>query len=197
MSEFPRMIEVVPQGQYGIAAVEHFEVSEMASRFTAMRGADDYVPAEKYAKLRVNGCLMMTDTRMERRTNSEVVWKAKGNVLIAGLGLGMILHPILAKKEVESVTVIEKYADVIALIEPTVRHKKLSIIEADIYDWKPAKGTKFDTIYFDIWAEQSTDCLEDMRKLHCRFRPYKVTEGWMQSWRRDELKAQKRRGGYW
>ena len=136
---------------------------------------------------------MMSDTSMEHSTNWDVVHEARGHVLIAGLGLGMILHPILAKKEVLSVTVIEKYADVISLVGPSVKHDKLTIIEGDIYEWKPAKGTKYETIYFDIWAEQSTDCLEDMRKLHFRFRPYKIKEGWMNSWRRDELKAQKRR----
>ena len=105
----------------------------------------------------------------------------------------MILHPILAKKEVAHVTVIEKYADVIALVSPTVMHKNLTIIEGDIYEWKPAKGTKYDCIYFDIWSEQSTDCLVEMRTLHFRFKPFKVKEGWMNSWRLDELKSKKRR----
>jgi len=196
-STFPEMVKIVPEGKHGIASVEHFEVSESAARFSSLRRGG-YVPEGRYAKLKVNGCLMMSDTSMEHRTNWGVVHEARGNVLIAGLGLGMILHPILAKPEVLSVTVVEKYPDVIALIGPTVRHRKLTIVEGDIYEWKPAKGTKYDVLYFDIWAEQSTDCLEDMRKLHMRFRPYKVKEGWMESWRRDYLKSQKRsrRGGW-
>ena len=136
---------------------------------------------------------MMSDTRMEHVTNYRVVQEARGNVLIAGLGLGIILHPILAKNEVLSVTVIEKYADVIALVSPTVKNDKLTIIQGDIYEWKPVKGTKYDTLYFDIWADSTTDKLEEMRKLHLRFKPYKVKEGWMNSWRRDILKADKRR----
>jgi spermidine synthase len=192
-STFPKMIDIVPEGEHGIARVEHFEVSEDESRFSSLRGAMDYVPEGRYAKLKVNGRLMMSDTSMEHRTNYGVVRESRGNVLIAGLGLGMILHPILAKPEVLSVTVVEKYPDVISLIGPTVLHEKLTIVEGDIYEWKPAKGTKFDTIYFDIWSEQSTDDLDDMRKLHCRFRPYKVKEGWMDSWRRDYLKYEKQR----
>ncbi len=188
---FPSMIEIVPESTYGIATVEHFTVSEAESLFSSLRRGD-YVPSGKYAKLKVNGTLMMSDTSMEHRTNWDVVHEAKGNVLIAGLGLGMILHPILAKPEVLSVTVIEKYEDVISLVGPTIKSDKLTIVHGDIYEWKPAKGAKYDTIYFDIWAEQSTDCLEDMRKLHLRFRPYKVKEGWMNSWRRGELKNQKR-----
>jgi spermidine synthase len=151
-----------------------------------------YVPSGKYAKLKINGRLVMSDTYMEHSTNRNVVRQSHGHVLIAGLGLGMIIHPILAKPEVLTVTVVEKCFDVISLITPTVKHDKLTIIEGDIYEWKPTKGTKFDTIYFDIWSEQSTDDLEDMRKLHQRFRPYKVKDGWMNSWRRDELKNRKR-----
>jgi hypothetical protein len=192
MSTFPAMTGIIPESTYGIASVEHFTVSESESRFSSLRRGG-YVPSGRYAKLKVNGCLMMSDTYMEHNTNYEVVRQAKGHVLIAGLGLGMILHPILAKKEVLSVTVIEKYADVIALVGPTVKHNKLTIIEGDIYEWKPAKGTKYDCIYFDVWADQSTDDLEDMRKLHLRFRSYKVKDGWMNSWRRDILKAEKRR----
>ena len=196
MSTFQKMIDVVHEGKVGIAEVKHFEVSETDSRFTAFGSAMDYVPAGRYAKLKVNGRLVMSDTSMEHRTNWGVVREARGNVLIAGLGLGMILHPILAKPEVLSVTVVEKYPDVITLIAPTVQHEKLTIIEGDIYEWKPAKGTKYDVLYFDIWADQSTDDLEDMRKLHLRFRSYKIKDGWMNSWRRDELRARKRRGGW-
>ena len=189
---FPKMVKIVPESKHGIAVIEHFEVSKSASRFTSIRPGD-YVPEGKYARLRVNGQLMMSDTRFEHITNWDVVNEARGNVLIAGLGLGMILHPILDKKEVTHVTVVEKYADVIALVAPTVQCDRLTVIEGDIYQWLPEKGTKFDCVYFDIWADQSTDCLEDMKKLHLRFRPFKVKDGWMDSWRRDELKAQKRR----
>lgn len=196
---FPVMTEIVPESTYGIATVEHFTVSEADSRFSSMRRGG-YVPSGKYAKLKVNGTLMMSDTSMEHSTNREVVRQSHGHVLIAGLGLGMILHPILAKHEVLSVTVIEKFPDVIALVGPTVKNDKLTIIEGDIYEWKPAKDTKYDTIYFDIWSEQSTDCLEEMKKLHLRFRAHKVKDGWMDSWRRGELKSQlrsdRRRYGY-
>ena len=193
MSTFPAMIEIFKEPvAHGIAKIDHHTVDRFQSAMSAWEPAA-YCPAGTYACLRVNGRLMMSDTRMEHYTNYKVVREARGNVLIAGLGLGMILHPILAKKEVLSVTVIEKYADVIALVGPTVKHNKLTIIERDIYEWKPAKGTKYDCIYFDVWADQSTDDLEDMRKLHLRFRSYKIKDGWMNSWRRDILKAEKRR----
>ena len=141
----------------------------------------------------------MSDTRYEQLTNTEVVRRAHGDVLIAGLGIGMILTRILDKPEVESVTVIEKYQDVIDLVEPHYRNPKLTVICADIYDWKPAKGTVFNCIYFDIWADQSTDCLVDMAKLHQRFKFFldkRDDKRWMDSWNRDELKYNKRHRGW-
>ena len=99
---------------------------------------------------------------------------------------------ILAKKEVKRVTVIEKFTDVIALIEPTVKHKKLTIINADIFTWRPVKGTKYDTIYFDVWADQCISNLEQMAKLHQAFKHFKAESGWMDSWYRDSLKARRR-----
>lgn len=111
----------------------------------------------------------MSDTDMERRSNARFVHRANGSVLIGGLGLGMILHPTLAKPEVKLVTVVEQNADVIALIAPTLpRDKRLTIVNGDIYEWKPAKGTKYDTVYFDVWGNMSIDNLAEMATLHRR-----------------------------
>ena len=195
---FPRMPDVLPEGQLGVAKIDHFEISEDASSFSNLRAIiqgrrDDYVPPGKYARLIVGRELMMTDTLMERRSNYEVVRQARGHVFIAGLGLGMILHPILAKPEVTRVTVCEKFGDVIRLVGPTLPHQeKLTFVEADVLDWKPAKGTKYDVIYHDIWPTVSLDNLEEMAKLHRRFAHFKAPGGWMDSWKKDHLTDLKR-----
>jgi spermidine synthase len=204
---FPSIPEVLPEGQLGLATIRHFEVSEADSRFTALRGMiggrrDDYVAPGRYAQLLVGRTLMMSDTQMERRSNYEVVRQARGHVFISGLGLGMILHPILNNPEVTQVTVVEKYADVIKLVGPTLPHQeKLTFVEADVMTWKPAKGTKYNVIYHDIWPDITEDNLKDMAILHRRFAHFKAPGGWQDSWKRDHLKALKRqqesrRGGW-
>lgn len=196
------MTDVVPPGQKGIANIEHFEVSESESRFSALR-PQEYVPKGKYVRLYVNGRLFMSDTHMEKRTNLDVILKAHGDVLIAGLGIGMILIPILQDKRVTSVTVLELSQDVIDLVEPALRGygplaphiHKLRVVQADVYTWEPPKGQKFDVIYFDIWADQSTDALKEMEKLHRRYASKLNRQNhkrWMESWRRSELKYRKR-----
>jgi len=199
MIAFPSIPEVLPEGECGIAKVEHYEVSCSDSMFTSIRTMQHpgaFVSEGKYAKLMVGHRLMMSDTSMERRSNYEVVRQARGNVLIAGLGLGMIVHPILRKPEVTSVEVIEKYQDVIDLVAPEIQKweggEKFSTIHADVLDWKPTKGRKWDTIYFDIWTDICTDNLDEISTLHRRFARRKPSDGWMGSWMRERLQSQRR-----
>ena len=137
---------------------------------------------------------MMSDGEDEHRTNIEVKYQAKGNVLIAGLGIGMVLTEILKKKEVKHITVIELSQDVVDLVSPYIKHKKLEIICVDIFNWYPVNKEQYDTIYFDIWPDLCTDDLAAMKTLHSRFRSYKAKDGWMSSWNIDALKRRKRQG---
>lgn len=197
MDMFTPMVEVLPPLQYGIAKVEHFEVNESESQWSYMRRGDG-VPAGKYARLYVGGTLMMSDTNMEHRTNAHAVRQSTGDVLIAGLGLGMIVLPIVAKPEVTSVTVVEKHLDVIESVGRALfpvmgkNSYKLTIYHGDIMDWRPAKGVKFDCIYFDIWPHKCTDNLKQIAKLHQAFKGRLKGNRWMDSWCKDELKALKR-----
>jgi spermidine synthase len=194
------MADILPEGTSGNVRLEHFEVTEADAAFTRMRaafnpGRDEYVPAGRYAKLVVNGVLMMTDTPMEHGTNREVVRHATGHVLIGGLGLGMILQVIAAKPKVTKITVIELSPDVAKLVGPYLP-SKVEVVQGDIFEWKPQKGTKFDTIYHDIWPHITEENLPEMTRLHRRFSHYKAPGAWMDSWCRDTLlrrRAQRRR----
>jgi spermidine synthase len=185
MMGFPKMAEIVSPGKKGVAEITHYEVTKLNSLRDLMHGIR--TDPGKIAILRVNGRTMMSDTFTEHMTNWEIVREARGKVLIAGLGLGMILHPILKKKEVQSVTVVEKYQDVIDLVSHTLDHKKLRVICADIFNWLPRDDQKFDTIYFDIWYDATNGvATPEKRKLAARFRRFKATGGFMKSWKAGE-----------
>lgn len=199
--EYPKeMRRIVPEGRRGIARIEHYRISRHEIDMASMGRAGGLAytdPKKTYTKLLVDGELMMSDTQMERTTNLGFLWEATGDVLIAGLGIGLVLHPLVAKPEVRSVTVIEKYPDVIALVGRTVP-RGVDIICADIFDWRPKKGTKFDTIYFDIWPDQCTDNLEEMGRLHQAFKYFKRSrESYMDSWFRETLRSMKRDEDRW
>jgi hypothetical protein len=200
---FLDMTKILPEGEKGCAKIVHFKVSQKDSDFTRMRACqhpDEFVEPGHYVQLRVDDGIMMSNTLMETSSNYDVIYSAKGHVLIAGLGIGLILPAILANKEVLSVTVIEKCKDVIDLVQlhmyPLPGGEKLTVIEADIFSWKPEKGKKYHTIYFDIWPNVCTDNLKEINELHRKFTKYKISRGWMDSWKRKYLKYQKSQCGY-
>jgi spermidine synthase len=201
---FPEMSELVPEGAKGCARVEHITVNAEGGR-TASYVYGEFKnpsPAGTYARLRVTDDagktpIMMSDFLYERVTCEEVVRRAHGDVLIAGLGLGMILHPILQKHEVRSVTVVEKYQDVVDLISPTLPdNPRLTVITDDIFRWQPPDGRHYDVIWFDIWPDIEARRLREMRELHRRYRTYlnhSNPECWMESWhRRETLEGMRR-----
>jgi hypothetical protein len=147
----------------------------------------------KYAQLShrcpngARGQTIMSDTWMERRTNEPFVEAARGDVLIAGLGIGMVLLDVQDKDNVTSVTVVEKEQEVIDLIEDQLPlRSKVMIVNDDIFTYRTDK--RFDTIYFDIWDTISGDNYPEMKKLHRKFARAKRPGGWMSSWRKEDCR---------
>jgi spermidine synthase len=185
--------EILPESIKGVARVKHVEIPVDQGIRALLRG--EYITPGRYAQLFVGSTLMMSDTPMERRSNWRIMRECNGDVLIAGLGIGMVLTAVLKHPDVRTVTVVEKYQDVIDVVGPHYANERLTIICADILEWQPPKGRKWDTIYFDIWPNICTDNLNDMAKLHRRFasRLNRANpKSWMDSWQRDVLKYKRR-----
>ena len=138
---FEPMADIVPAGTSRRVRIEHFIVNESDNLRAMCGNPDEYIVPGRYARLMINGSVVMSDVLNEQRTNYRVVREARGRVL------------------------------------------------------KQA----YDTIYFDIWNDQSTDDLELMTRLHRQFRYYLSPDGWMDSWNRERLryrKEQERRCGW-
>lgn len=125
-----------------------------------------------YIRLKMNGKgIMMSDTPMERNTNHDFIRKANGDVIIFGLGLGLVILPLLKKKNVKSILVVELYQDLIDLVHPILKkhdpENKLSVIQGDCFEIHKSipKEQKFDSVYGDIWIEICTDNYEEMKTL--------------------------------
>jgi len=185
----------------GVATISTFEFENAKNPLFNLRAIRDggmmfYVRDGKYVRLYINRELVMSDTHPERISNSQFVTYANGKVLIAGLGIGLIIKNIINKECINEIIIIEKYQDVIDLVSPVFNNSKIKYICADIFDWKPTKNDKFDTIYFDIWSEINQDNLLEIRKLHNRFKfnlnrsnPY----CYMNSWMKEYLQQRKRK----
>jgi len=196
--EFPPRIEVGPEGQRGEVIVEHFTFTEEESQYTRLRAAfghpHEFCKPGRYARLRFGRKIWMTDTSMERDACRDVLLNAHGEVLIAGLGLGMVIAGLIHVPEVKHITVVENHPDVIALVEPALqrwaglsRADRFHIEQGDIFYWRPPRGVRYDTIYFDIWPDISRDNLPEVKKLRNKFRNRLTPRGlsWIGAWMED------------
>lgn len=94
----------------------------------------------------------MSDLPCEIYQHAEFVPKLYGNVLIGGLGLGLILKMMSYMLLADSVTVVEKSEDVINLVWSQLNLPfKAKIIHKDLFKYLKTCKTRFDTAYYDIW----------------------------------------------
>ena len=161
----------IPEGQSGDWRVEKFTVSEEDAKLERMRAVFSFssrgrgVPAGEYTRLSCGGVLR----------------SAKGNVLINGLGLGVVLKGVLLNGLVEKVMVNEISEDVIKLVAPYIKDERVIINHVDAFTWKP-EGLRFNCIWHDIWNEICADNLDSMKRLHRRYGHYLQKPSYQGSW---------------
>lgn len=168
----------IPEGKSGDWSVEYFTVTEEETKLDRLRAACNpsalgrYVPAGEYMALKRRGTIVMSTTPDELR-DFQFLRHETGSGLIAGLGLGCAVTFLLHEpSKVETVTVIEKSPDVLALVGQTLYQAfpgKLILIQADIFTWEPPKGMCWDWGWYDIWDNICGDNLPEMTKIKRRF----------------------------
>ena len=168
--EFDNMAEIHPESvsESGKYKIRHQDVTE-PDMFQKLRNP------ELAGQLDQNVCVLvdtekreivMSDSWMEQETNIGIVRQAKGHVLIAGLGMGMIVLAMQKNPEVKSITVVEIDAELAAFTSSNLDlYDKVEIVISDIHDFVPTK--KYDTVYCDIWNNISGDNMEEMEELTC------------------------------
>jgi len=197
---FPRMAAILKPCESEHFAILHFTVTEEEVRMCQMidriHGRREYYgfKAGEYVRLclkPVTDDTMMSDTFMEKMSNYDFVQDAHGDVLIAGLGIGMVLLAVQDLSSVSSVTVVEIEQEVIDLVKQQLPlNQKVSIVQGDIFTFETT--AKFDTIYFDIWDSICGYNWEGMKKLQRRFRSKLKKGGWMGCWRKEDCRERAR-----
>ena len=134
----------VPPGKSGDWRVDQFNVTEEQSNVQKLRYLYDnerreVIPPGIYTSLRCNGFIIMSDTPDEIRDHLTAIKFATGNVLINGLGLGMVLQACLKKESVTHVTVIENSIDVLNLVSEHYKAEygdRVTFIQSDAFTYK-------------------------------------------------------------
>ena len=181
-----QMTVTVPEGVSGEVRIERFEITERAVRLASINPRHTYrsqTPAGTYTRLVKGRTLWMSDTRAERHDHIAFLRAAKyaGNgahILVSGLGIGMVLTPLLTFQNVERVDVIEIDEDVIKLAGPHYAALAdehgiaFQIHHADVFDGPKAINAatkRWDVAYHDVWATYSADTYNEHKNVRRKF----------------------------
>lgn len=141
-------------------------------RMEGINGVDYYFSKESIpcTILKIDGKEWMVDDPPHYFGMQALAYASKGKVLVAGLGLGLVLHELEKNDQVSEVDCIEKNQDVIDLISPCITNNvgKTIITNADFWIYLKMTKKQYDTVILDIWAWKSfdpiADIFEDMKK---------------------------------
>ena len=113
-----------------------------------------------YLALTEGSNIWMSLNPNEIETMKPYINKAKGNVLVLGLGMGYVPFMLSLKNCVKSITIIEKDQEIInlfnELIYPSfVNKEKIKIIKGDAIEFarKSQKEGTYDYIFADLWHD--------------------------------------------
>ena len=107
-------------------------------------------PLAEYTILYKNGVEIMQDTTSEYKEHTPLWENAKGDVLIGGLGLGLVHQALLDNPEVTSVTIVEKYQEVVDLVwDHCPKDNTFTLITDDFETWEPSQ--RYDVCWIDTW----------------------------------------------
>ena len=133
--------------------------------------------------------LMMSDSPQEMFLQYDMYKRAKGKVLVGGLGLGMYARMIEKKDEVTEIVVVEISQDVINISTPK-KSKKIRIIKDDITNFLKTTEEKFDYIYIDTYygtgASEYLNTVAPLRKILKERFPDTGADFWAE----EEMKSQ-------
>ena len=137
-SLYKNMSELLEERELNGWELQKFEIN-----YNNIRAILDGIAPGKYIRLVHDGECVMSDTDMEKRTNLDFCTNAHGDIIIGGLGIGMIIMAIQDKPEVNSITIIEKNQEVIDIVASQLNlNDKVNIICDDVFEWKHECGVK-------------------------------------------------------
>lgn len=123
---------------------------------------------DTYTVLLKKGCPMpiMQDSLAEYNEHQWLWDNATGDVLIGGLGIGLVHQKLIDNPNVSSITIIENSQDVIDLVwDNCVKDDTFTLIKADIETWTPPTNSSWDVAWFDTWLIDNSLNLKEYKEL--------------------------------
>lgn len=182
--DFRFSLEMLPANQLFNVSGIIFDQNRELNDWMQLRALDQPYPA---AVLWQGDEVWMLDAPSESYTIDPYAKKANGNVLTFGLGIGYFAFMALLNPAVQSVTIVEKSASVIAMfneyILPQFPHRdKVKIIEADAFDcFNETFINPFDYVFVDIWKSGDDGFLMIERLLEQYEPPFEKVDFWIET----------------
>jgi hypothetical protein len=131
---------------------QKFEVVNMRNAFLLglPRLTVDFGQPVEFNRLYVGKNMLTSDKPVEIHQQYISFSKARGHVLIGGLGLGMCAEMMRRMPAVKTITVVERNQDVIDLIAPQLT-PGIHIVKGDVRQFLQTTALRFDFAYHDIW----------------------------------------------
>lgn len=145
---WPDMNSLLEEGEIGDFSIKKYDITMNNLRAVLIEGL---LPGSYVNLMQKSECIMRNSFE-SRKASEWFVEHAFGDVLIGGLGIGMVIMAIQDMEEVTSITVVEKYQEVIDLVGNQLPFlDKVQIIKEDVLHWMPEADKRYDCIYLDIW----------------------------------------------
>lgn len=106
---------------------------------------------------------VMSDHLVELRRHLEFILRARGRVLVTGLGLGCVVRGLLLNPRIKSVDVVERDAHVVGMVWPHMPvDRRLALHVCDAHDFVAgaddgASLGSWDFAWHDIWTDEEHD----------------------------------------
>ncbi len=124
----------------------------------------------------------MWDTPQERDLQKKIAEKARGDVLVAGYGFGILTQFLSNNPRVDSITGVELHKEV---IEKCKESGKIcgNVIIGDFYSLPEDK--KYDCVIGDIWPDIDSKFLKDYVKFKKKAKKLLKKDGVILAWGKD------------
>jgi hypothetical protein len=104
---------------------------------------------------RADGEIVMEDSRRELQKHLPIWMKAKGRVLVTGLGLGCVVRGLLANRDVEHITVVEIDKQILRVVgHEFSSNPRVRLIHGDALTIPLCE--RFDFAWHDLWTDGDT-----------------------------------------
>lgn len=139
-----------PDSRVGRARIDHPPYKRGYYEAYGLRGIQVYRVAKPIpiCRLRIGRKTWMVDDPAHWWAMQDHANFYHGDVLVAGLGLGLIVHTLNANSAVKKIVVVEQERDVIDLVLPHLPKEKLEVVHGDFWKYDGAA----DGVFYDLFV---------------------------------------------